>query len=74
MNKLADVAHNAFARTIYPVHTSFDGDTIFTMSTNQVPCGVDELGVLMVYVMERAILNAVKNAKKIGDIPGYGDL
>lgn len=31
-NKLASIAHNGLARTIFPVHTDYDGDTIFALS------------------------------------------
>lgn len=34
-NKLASVVHNAYARTIRPVHTSLDGDTVFVMATGE---------------------------------------
>jgi L-aminopeptidase/D-esterase-like protein len=30
--KIADIAHNGFARVIRPMHTMLDGDTIFTLS------------------------------------------
>ncbi len=32
-NKLASIAHNGLARTISPVHTDLDGDTIFCMAS-----------------------------------------
>ncbi len=32
-NRVAKIAHNGLARSIYPVHTQFDGDTIFCLST-----------------------------------------
>ena len=30
-NKISEMAHNGFARSINPIHTMVDGDTIFTM-------------------------------------------
>ena len=33
VTKVAQMAHNGLARTIHPVHTLFDGDTIFALST-----------------------------------------
>ena len=59
-NKLSQVAHNAFARTIEPVHTSVDGDSIFVMANNKVDVSEDCLGVLAVEVLEKAIINSVK--------------
>ncbi len=37
VNKVAQMAHNGLARTIRPVHTMFDGDAIFALSTGVTP-------------------------------------
>lgn len=66
-NKLASIAHNGYARAIRPVHTSNDGDTIFTMCTGQVEVMPDSLGALATEVMARAINRGVRKAKA-----GYG--
>jgi len=66
-NKLASVTHNAFAKAIRPVHTSYDGDTIFVMSTGEVTASSEVLGVFATEVMEKAIARAVRKAK-----PAYG--
>ena len=34
-NKLASISHNGLARTISPVHTDFDGDTMFCLSSGR---------------------------------------
>ena len=31
--KIAQMAHDGFARAIYPVHTQVDGDTVFALAT-----------------------------------------
>ena len=67
MNKIASMAHNAYARTIRPVHTSNDGDTIFTMTTNTIPADQDLVGVLAIKALEQAIVNAATSAE-----PAYG--
>ena len=56
-----------YARTIRPVHTSADGDTIFVMSTAEVECNPDALGCLATEVMGRAINRAATMAE-----PAYG--
>jgi putative pantetheine hydrolase len=33
--KLAGIGHDGFARAIKPVHTAFDGDTLFAMATGE---------------------------------------
>jgi len=34
-NKLASIGHNGFAQSIKPVHTDYDGDTLFCMATGK---------------------------------------
>ncbi len=43
--KLAGVAHDGFARALSPVHTAYDGDTVFTLATGERPAvtGIDEV-------------------------------
>lgn len=73
-NKIASMAHNAYGRTMYPAHTMFDGDTIFTMATNKVPCDISALGMLSTNVMEKAILKAVKSAETLHGVPSAKDI
>jgi L-aminopeptidase/D-esterase-like protein len=73
-NKVAQMAHDGYARTIYPVHTMNDGDTIFTAATGGVRIPVDVAGALAAKAVEMAILNAVQSAEGIAGIPGYQDL
>lgn len=73
-NKISSMAHNGFARTIRPAHTMFDGDTIFTMATNKVPCDVNILGVLATNAMEQAVINAITNAQLLHGKKAYSDL
>ena len=65
--KIASIAHNGFARAIRPVHTMFDGDTIFVMATGEVEVMPDAVGALAAEVMSRAINRAATEAK-----PAYG--
>lgn len=36
-NKVAQMAHDGLARSIRPVHTMFDGDTVFVLATGKPP-------------------------------------
>lgn len=74
MNKVASVAHNAYARTIRPVHTSNDGDTIFTMTSNTVKADPDVVGVLAVRALEQAIANAALYADAAYGLTSYKEL
>jgi len=62
-NKLADMAHDGYAKAIRPVHTSADGDTIFFLAKGDVKVNQDALGDLGAYVMSKAINDAVRSAE-----------
>jgi L-aminopeptidase/D-esterase-like protein len=70
---VASVAHDGLARTIRPVHTMFDGDTVFALATGDGPPpgpeALTRLGVLAVEAVERATLNAVRFATPAGGLP-----
>jgi L-aminopeptidase/D-esterase-like protein len=63
MNKIAAMSHNGYARSIRPVNTSADGDSIYAMSVGDVSANVDMVGTLGAMVTGRAIRNAVFNAE-----------
>lgn len=69
--KIAQLTQNALARTIYPVHTMLDGDTIFVLGTGTKSYPVDYIGHLATQVMEKAILDAVKSASKLENVESY---
>lgn len=60
-NRLADVAHDGLARTIRPVHTQMDGDTMFALATGRIGAEVNfvKLCAAAAEVTARAIANAV---------------
>ena len=63
LNKVAGMAHNGFARSIKPVHTSMDGDTIYALSVGNVKAHSDIVGTLAARVMSYAIRNAVMSSQ-----------
>lgn len=73
-NKIASMAQNGFGRTIRPAHTMFDGDTIFTLSSNKINADINVVGLLAAQVMEKAILKAVKEADTAYGFLSYKDL
>ena len=56
--KIASMAHNGYARSIRPVHTSADGDSIYAVSTGHVKADIDLVGTIAAEVMSEAILSA----------------
>jgi len=57
--KIAAMTHNGFARSIRPLHTSADGDSIYAMSVGSVNADADMVGTLAANVMSEAITRAV---------------
>lgn len=74
MNKLALIAHDAYAHCIFPVHTSMDGDSIFALGSGCVETDLDIVSILAVRTMEQAIYRAVKQAQPIGGLKAYSSL
>jgi len=74
--KVAQMAHDGLARTINPVHTPWDGDTLFCLSTGSQALGESELsvGVLAAEVTARAVVRAVRACVGLPGLPAAGDL
>src|ERR1700678_2735701 len=60
--KVAQMAHDGLARTIYPVHTPSEGDTIFAVATGAIPARANHggIGALAAEAMAEAVFLAVK--------------
>jgi L-aminopeptidase/D-esterase-like protein len=67
--KVAQMAQDGYARTIYPVHTMNDGDTVFAAATGGIRIPVDVAGALAAKVMALAILDAIRSAESMAGIP-----
>jgi L-aminopeptidase/D-esterase-like protein len=74
--KVAQMAHDGYARAINPTHTPADGDTIFSLATGTTAARVDTgmIGALAADVMAQAIARAVTQAEGIAGFPSYRDL
>ena len=72
--KIAGMGHDGFARTINPVHTSADGDSIYALSVGDVTADMDLVGVLGADVLSQAVLRAVSSAESAYGYPSAADL
>jgi L-aminopeptidase/D-esterase-like protein len=73
--KLAQMAQDALPRTIRPVHTPFDGDTVFALSTGRrASQHIAILGAVAADVLARAIERCVLTATSAGGLPAARDL
>jgi len=73
--KVAQMAQDGLARAIAPVHTPFDGDTVFVLATGGRTQKDDVLivGALAADVTASVIVRAVSQATAAGGIPALRD-
>ena len=72
--KIAGMGHDGFARSIRPVHTSFDGDSIFAVSVGDLKADQELVGTLAAEVISEAIIRAVESAESAYGFPAARDL
>ena len=72
--KIAGMAHDGYARSINPVHTSADGDSIYAVSIGDVAADQDLVGAVSAEVVSEAIIRAVENAEGAYGFPALRDL
>src|SRR6266550_2127477 len=80
LKRVAIMATDGLARALRPVHTPFDGDTLFALTTAKRPVGGDRLreltriGNLAADCVSRAVARAVYAATTLGDAKSYRDI
>lgn len=81
--KVSELAQDGMARAIYPVHTNWDGDVVFSISphsNNRIKLNlssfdlVNYIGIVASDVLIEAINNGVKNATSVGGYPSYNEV
>ena len=72
--KIAGMGHDGMARSIRPVHTTADGDSIYAVSVGGVQADQDLVGALAAEVISEAILRAVDSAESAYGFPAKRDL
>jgi L-aminopeptidase/D-esterase-like protein len=79
LKRVAIMAADGFARALRPVHTPFDGDIVFVLSTAKRaiaeprPLGVMRLGHIAADCLARAIARGVYEAQSIAPMKSYRD-
>jgi L-aminopeptidase/D-esterase-like protein len=76
VTRVAQMAHDGYARAISPVHTPVDGDVIFALATSTQAGSADVgvVGALAAEVIADAIVRAARQAAGVQGIPGLSDL
>ena len=81
--KVSELAQDGMARAIYPVHTNWDGDVIFSISPhckNRIKLDlnsfdlVNYIGIVASDILIEAINNGIKNAESIGGFRAFRDI
>jgi L-aminopeptidase/D-esterase-like protein len=74
--KVAQMAHDGYARALYPAHLTVDGDTIFALATGTHAGAVDldQIGALAADAVAEAIARAARAATGIPGYPAARDL
>ena len=72
--KIAGMAHNGYARSIRPVHTSADGDSIYALSVGSVRADRDLVGTLAAEIVSVVIIRGVTAAESAFGFPSASQL
>ena len=72
--KIAGMGQDGYARSIRPVHTSFDGDSLYAVSVGELQADQELVGTLAAEVVSEAILRAVGSAESAYGFPAARDL
>ncbi len=72
--KVAAMAHHGLVRAISPVHTTFDGDLVFTLACGPVEADLNGLGIMAARALQLAIYDAVLAAEGLSGLPAARDL
>lgn len=73
--RVARMAQDGLARTIDPVHTMLDGDTVFALATGAagVPADVTTVGAAAATVLAQAVLAAIRTATGLAGLPAASE-
>ncbi len=80
LKRIAIMAADGFARALRPVHTPFDGDIVFGVTTGKHAVGeprqrnIMRLGSIAADCVARAIARAVYEAQSLGEMKSYREL
>ena len=73
--RVAQMAHDGFARAIYPSHTPNAGDVIFSLATGAKSGGdTGQIGELAAEMIADAIVRAARQATSVPGYPALRDL
>jgi len=72
--KIAGMTHDGYARSVNPVHTSAEGDSIYAVSIGDIAADQDMVGAVAAETVSEAIIRAVESAEGANGFPALRDL
>jgi len=73
LTRVCRMAHDGLARSILPVHTMWDGDTIFALSKGNVKADINLVSLMAAEAVITAVERAALTATSLGGIPALMD-
>jgi L-aminopeptidase/D-esterase-like protein len=70
-HRVAMQAHDGMARAVRPVHTTYDGDTVFALAVPRVSASMDLVALLAEESLAAAIRAGVRAAVSVAGIPAW---
>lgn len=74
LKKICQMTHDGLARSIWPVHTMWDGDTIFALSKGNLDADITTVGLMAAEAVAAAVRRAALTASSLADVPALTDL
>jgi L-aminopeptidase/D-esterase-like protein len=72
--KVAQMGHDGLARAIRPIHTMFDGDTVYALSTGAQKADVNLIGAIGAEVLAEAVVNGARAAETLAGVLAAKDV
>ncbi len=73
LTKVCQLAQDGLARSIWPVHTMWDGDTVFALSRGSLIADVNIVSLMAAKAVEEAVERAALMATSLCGIPSAAD-
>ncbi len=74
LKKVCSLAHDGLARAIWPVHTMWDGDTIFALSRGSLEADLNQVALMAAEAVSAAVERAALKATSLCGVPSCGNL
>jgi L-aminopeptidase/D-esterase-like protein len=74
LEKICRLGHDGLARSIWPVHTMWDGDTIFAVSKGTIAADLNLVSLMAAEAVAEAVRRSALNATSLGGVPALSDL